>query len=109
MVIINSPDGYTEKAGHVPLGATISNQPQPALIIQVFVQTKEQLEVEFSRLAPLALEGGMLWITYPKLTSSKKGDIHRDSINEYAQQHGWTGIAIISIDDDWSALRLKRK
>lgn len=58
--------------------------------------------------APLIQPGGMIWVTYPRLTSALKGDIHRDSINTFAQQNGWIGIAIISIDDDWSALRLKR-
>jgi hypothetical protein len=36
-----------------------------------------------------------------------KTDIHRDTINAYAQTLGLQGVAMISINDDWSALRLK--
>jgi hypothetical protein len=36
-----------------------------------------------------------------------KTDINRDTINAYAASLGLQGVAMISIDDDWSALRLK--
>jgi hypothetical protein len=49
----------------------------------------------------------MLWVTYHKGTSKVKTDINRDTINAYASTLGMQGVAIISIDDDWSALRLK--
>ena len=51
---------------------------------------------------------GSLWIAYLKQTASTATDINRDSINAYAREHGITGVAMISIDGDWSALRLKR-
>jgi len=51
---------------------------------------------------------GSLWIAYLKQTALKATDINRDSINAYAKEHGITGVAMISIDGDWSALRLKR-
>jgi hypothetical protein len=51
---------------------------------------------------------GSLWIAYLKQTASKATDINRDSINAYAKEHGITGVAMISMDGDWSALRLKR-
>jgi hypothetical protein len=50
----------------------------------------------------------MLWVTYHKGTSKVKTDINRDTINAYAHSIGWEGVAMISIDDDWSAMRLKR-
>lgn len=53
-------------------------------------------------------EKGALWIAYLKQSASKATDIQRASIDAYAQQHGATAVAIISVDLDWSALRLKR-
>jgi hypothetical protein len=50
----------------------------------------------------------MLWVSYHKGTSKVKTDINRDTINAYANSLCLQGVAIISIDDDWSALRLKR-
>jgi hypothetical protein len=51
--------------------------------------------------------GGMIWVTYPKGTSKIKSDVNRDSIREYAKTLGLEAVAIFSVDDDWSALRLK--
>jgi hypothetical protein len=59
------------------------------------------------KLKSLLTPGGMLWVTYYKGTAKTKTDINRDSINAYAQTIGLQGVAMISIDDDWSALRLK--
>ena len=49
-----------------------------------------------------------MWIAYLKQTASKATDINRDSINAYAKENGITGVAMISLDLDWSGLRLKR-
>jgi hypothetical protein len=46
-------------------------------------------------------------VTYNKGTSKHKTDINRDSINAYAHSIGMEGVAMISLDEDWSALRLK--
>jgi hypothetical protein len=51
----------------------------------------------------------VFWLAYPKQTSKRyKATINRDTGNAEMQRHGFTGVAMISIDDDWSALRLKR-
>jgi hypothetical protein len=87
----------------------VSSYPQKTLEDACSVLDFLQLnfEEQFKNLISLVEPGGMLWLTYPKLTSKLKTDISRDSINLFAQQNGWTGIAMISIDDNWSALRLK--
>jgi hypothetical protein len=75
--------------------------------ILVFVQDRQGLERQLPRLLNRLIPGGMLWVAYHKGSSKVKTDIHRDSINAYAQSLGMTGVAMISIDADWSALRLK--
>jgi hypothetical protein len=37
----------------------------------------------------------------------QKSDINRDSIAAYANTIGMQGVAMIPVDDDWLALRLK--
>ena len=108
LLLQGAPMGYLEMAGDVPIGALITSELIPAFIVQVFIRSQAELAAAFESLASLVLPGGMMWITYPKLTSKLKGHIHRDTINNFAQQNGWTGIAIISIDADWSSLRMKR-
>ena len=45
---------------------------------------------------------------YPKLTSDLAGDLNRDAIRKWAPSQGLDTVSQIAIDDDWSALRLKR-
>jgi hypothetical protein len=67
---------------------------------------------ELAEFLPQALarlnEKGSLWIAFLKQSASKATDLDRDNINAYVQQHGATSVAMISVDLDWSALRLKR-
>jgi hypothetical protein len=108
VLIVNAPKGYAATLGALPLGVAVSNKPAgPADVIQVFVANRKELEAQLGKLKSLLTPGGMLWVTYYKGTAKTKTDINRDSINAYAQTMGLQGVAMISIDDDWSALRLK--
>ena len=51
---------------------------------------------------------GSLWVAFLKQSAPKATDINRDSIFAYAKERGVTGVALISMDADWSAVRLKR-
>jgi hypothetical protein len=106
-LIVNAQKDYAAALGDLPPGATLLKKPGPADVIQVFVANRKELEAQLGKLKGLLAPSGMLWVTYYKGTSKTKTDINRDSINAYAQTIGLQGIAMISIDDDWSALRLK--
>ena len=108
VLLINPPEGYQIKLGALPKGATLlSSSDQPVEVIQVFVANRVELEAQLPRLKKLLIPKGMMWVTYHKGTSKVKTDINRDTINAYALTIGLMGVAIISIDEDWSALRLK--
>lgn len=80
----------------------------PADVVLMFAMNRKELE-HYMPIAKEALgDKGSLWIAYLKQTASKATDINRDSINDFAKENGITGVAIISVDGDWSALRLKR-
>lgn len=80
----------------------------PADVVVLIAINQKQLD----ELLPLASERlgdkGSLWIVYMKQSAPKATDINRDTINATAGLHGITAVAIISVDADWSALRLKR-
>jgi hypothetical protein len=50
----------------------------------------------------------IFWLAYPKLTSKLAADLSRDVIHTLAPKHGLDTVSQIAVDDDWSALRLKR-
>jgi hypothetical protein len=86
----------------------IENANGPADVVLMFALNQKDLERYLPEAKERLGEKGSLWIAYLKQTASKATDINRDSINAYAKERGITGVAMISIDGDWSALRLKR-
>lgn len=107
-LLINPPAGYLAQLGQLPEGTIILNDSSCLVeVIQVFVLNRSELEAQLTRLKGLLAPKGMLWVTYHKGTSKVKTNINRDTINAYAGSLGLQGVAMISIDDDWSALRLK--
>lgn len=75
--------------------------------IQFFVSSNIDLKEGLIELKQHLSPKALLWVTYPKGTSKIKTDINRDIIREYAQTIGLTSVAMISVNDIWSALRLK--
>lgn len=108
-LLVNPPPGYPAKMGALPEGARLAAESDvPVDIIQVFVESRAALEAQLPRLKALLHPTGALWVTYYKGGARVQTDIHRDSINAYAATLGLRGVAIIAVDEDWSALRLKR-
>jgi hypothetical protein len=107
-LLVNPPAGYIAQMGQLPEGTILLSDSSCLVeVIQVFVVNRTELEAKLTRLKELLAPKGMLWVTYHKGTSKVKTDINRDTINAYAASLGLQGVAMISIDDDWSALRLK--
>lgn len=80
----------------------------PFDVILMFCMHRKDLEHYLAIAKQKLGEKGSLWIAYLKQTASKATDINRDTINAYAKENGITAVAMISIDGDWSGLRLKR-
>jgi hypothetical protein len=76
--------------------------------ILLFARSRAELEqylpAAWARLAP----GGAVWVAYRKGGMKAGSDIHRDDIRHFAQTVGLDSVAMIAIDSEWSALRLKQ-
>ena len=108
ILLLNEPDNYRKLLGQLPAKVILLTKPEGLFdLIQVFVTSRQELEEWLPRLKASLKPNGLLWVTYPKGTSKMKTDVNRDSINTFAKSVGLQGVAMISIDDVWSALRLK--
>jgi hypothetical protein len=53
-------------------------------------------------------EKPVIWVAYPKGTSKKyKSDYNRDTGNALMEKQGFTGVSLVALDEDWSAMRFK--
>ncbi len=108
VLVANAPRNYQAMLGPLPEDATlVKPSAKPADLIQLFVANRRELEAQLGKMKLALAPNGLLWVTYHKGTSSVKTDINRDTIAAYAQTIGLRPVAMISIDEDWSALRLK--
>jgi len=108
VLFVNAPENYEKLIGNLPDAVAVFHAPAGEVdIIVAFATSRQELEDQLPRLKPMVKPGGMVWVTYYNGTSRFKTDIHRDSINAYAKTLGMEGVAMISVDADWSALRLK--
>jgi hypothetical protein len=86
----------------------IKNDQERVDVALLFAMNRKELEQYFPIAKERMGDKGSLWVAYLKQTASKATDINRDAINAYAKENGITGVAMISVDGDWSALRMKR-
>lgn len=106
VTFFNEPDDNRELLGGIPESVIITKE-EPADIVLAYIENFSQLRTNLAKLKSSIVPEGALWIAYHKGSSSIETDINRDSIIEFASGHNLKGVAMISINEDWSALRLK--
>jgi hypothetical protein len=114
VAILNAPAGYVDRLKPAPEGLrTELEAPELFDCVQLFVSGVEELRV----LGPAAIQavkpGGLLWITYGK--SAGASDLpatsewmKRDVLGEITSVTGYKPVALVKIDETWTALRFNR-
>lgn len=109
--VLNAPDSFQPDLREMAelTKITVTAPTADGQFILIFVKKQSELS-EAANLAAKVLQGdGLLWIAYPKKSSKKYTcDFDRDSGWSVFGQHGFEGVRMVAIDEDWSALRLRR-
>ena len=112
--LLFAPSDYPRTPADLPEGVQLVDQQgiagEPAHTFD-FVHLFVSSTTELAQRAPLALTavkpGGLLWISYPKKSGKIKTDIHRDVGWDVVKAAGMEGVALISVDQTWSAMRFR--
>jgi hypothetical protein len=70
-----------------------------------FAHNSSDLTGNAKVLAQNPAKDGLLWIAFPKRSSGIESDLSRDKGWELLWEAGLRGIALLSIDNTWSAMR----
>jgi hypothetical protein len=106
---VHPPKEIVGLLGPLPEGTGVVEQPSgPVDFILLFADSRRVLEADLPGLKSQLKPEGNLWVAYHKGTSEVKTDINRDSIRAFSLSVGMQTVAMISMNDDWSAIRLKR-
>ena len=77
-------------------------------VVLLFAPDRAVLDKALPKLLKAMSPTAIFWIAYPKLSSIRAADLSRDVIRALAPGHGLDTVSQFAIDEDWSALRLKR-
>lgn len=74
----------------------------------ILIKDQTQLEVEVPKFKKWMKPSGKVWLCHQKLSSKDRSNINTDSIYSFIQLRGYQTVSMISIDDAWSAKRMKQ-
>jgi hypothetical protein len=107
--LIHQPEGFMAMLGELPPGAVLPESPAQGSLDLVILFVKSLAELD--QLGPGAMAllkyDGLFWIAYPKKTSKIKTDIDRDSGWAKMKTMGMAGVAMVALDETWSAMRYR--
>ena len=111
IVVINAPKSFAPALKSLPrdrvhqrIGAI-----KDATLVLVFVEKKSELDNVAAAVVAKTTGDAVLWFAYPKGTSTRSTrDFNRDTGWDVLRASGFDTVRLVSIDEDWSALRFRR-
>ncbi len=108
IAIINPPEGYENQFGSAAGNIAVHKESKSSFdFIQIFAGSARELERQTPKILRIIQPEGVLWVSYPKLSSAQKSNLSRDKCREIMRKFGCRPVSQISIDEVWSAMRFK--
>ena len=103
--VLNPVPGVVEAIG-LPDDITFV-APTEAHLVFLIVNTFAELEAQMPPAVRGLAAGAAIWVFYRKGSKAAGLDMNRDSIWTVAEKMGLRPLGLVSIDDTWSAFRLR--
>ena len=103
VLLMNAPSGYAKVLAGSP-AKVVTREPTAADTVLLFADDQAQLEASMPMIVKSLGPSSNLWVAY------RKGDktFHRDTLAKLVEKFGFTAVALVAVDDAWSALRVKK-
>ena len=103
--VFNAPKKYTDFFQDFP--SDISDLDQQLIkeqidFIHIFVKSWQELETSFEVAKPNLKKNGILWISWPKKSSTIPTELDKFCIMKYGLDNGLVDTKVAAIDEDWS-------
>jgi len=104
---INPPKGFFELLGKIPNGVKIRQKLSGEIdFIHFFTRDKKEFEKKLPSLIKHLSKNGMLWISWPKMSSGISSDLTENIIRNISLENGLVDVKVCAIDENWSGLKL---
>lgn len=105
IAVLNPVPGVVESLG-LPQGVTFV-APSEAQLVFLFVRTRAELEELMRPTVTGLAPGAAIWVVYRKGSKVAGLDMNRDDVWANAETMDLRPLGLVSIDDTWSAFRLR--
>ena len=106
IAVLNGVAGVVESLG-LPEDVTFV-VPDDAQLVFLFVTSRTELETQMPPAVAALAPDAAIWVFYRKGSKAAGLDMSRDSVWAIAETLGMRPLGLVSIDDTWSAFRLRR-
>jgi hypothetical protein len=113
LILGRSVSDATELVGTVPDGVTFAAESDVAnALVLMFAETVADIHASARDAHDAIAPDGRLWIGYRKgatrsTTAGETAPLHRDTMQKALAELGLDGVTLISLDETWSAMRVK--
>jgi hypothetical protein len=112
ILVLNAPPSFEQELARLR-GVTVHRSPadvKTVLFALAFVTTSSEVETASRAVARRTKGDALVWFAYPKGTSKKyRSEINRDAGWDALGKAGFEGVAMVAIDEDWAAKRVRRR
>jgi hypothetical protein len=112
ILVLHAPQSFENELSRLPvLHIHRSVEALPEIRFSLaFVTRQAEVDVLAAKIAARVKGDAVVWFAYPKGTSKKlKCDFNRDTGWAALHAAGFDTVRAIAIDEDWTALRFRRK
>jgi hypothetical protein len=101
--VLNAPGGARERL-------SLPDDSRGGVVdwLLAFVRDSAELEAALPALKGVA-KGGLIWVAYRKGGRQAGTDLNRDIIWKRLEPEGLTGVTLVALDGEWSAMRFRRR
>jgi hypothetical protein len=112
ILVLQAPESFEPELARLPVMTIhrhIESVPEIRFSL-AFVTRQSEVDALAPKVAARAKGDATVWFAYPKGTSKKyKCDFNRDTGWDALKAAGFDTVRAIAIDEDWTALRFRRK
>lgn len=107
IILYNPPDHYWELFSDVPEYIEVVEEiPEEGLdFIHLFCTSLDELSGIAEKYKSGLKKNGLMWVSWPKGSSSITTDLKREPVREHLLGIGLVDIKVAAIDKDWSGLK----
>lgn len=108
VLVLRAPEGYLEQLGLTPEHAVTDESAEGSYdFVQMFFRSAKEVEDYAHEVLKAVKPDGLLWLCYPKGGAKAGTDLNRDQGWDIVKRAGYDGIALVSLDETWSAMRFR--